>query len=284
MGKKLGAASFSIWVNSALLLAKILVAAFTGSIALYAESAHSLFDLLASVLAYLGIKKASEPSDHNHHFGHEKFENLSSLLQAMLITGTAFVVLFEAWQRLTEPPQVENSEIGIILMVVSIPIAWLTSRYLSETARHEGGSHALEADSAHFLTDVAGSIAVLVGLIFIRAGYPLGDPLAAIAVGLIMLYISVELGMRSAVIFLDFSPDRETLKMIEDVLRSEKRISRFHKMRARIAGSRIFVDVHLQFPHTTGIVEAHGIAHEVEKEIIKKVPAVKEVSIHMEPD
>lgn len=284
MGKKLGAAALSIGVNVTLLLSKIAAAVLTGSIGLYAESAHSLFDLLASVLAYLGIKKAEEPSDETHHFGHEKFENLSSLLQAMLITGTAGIVMFEAYQKLSGPILVENSEIGIALMVLSIPVTYLTSRYLHDTAEKEGGSHALEADSAHFLTDVGSSIAVLAGLVSFRLGFPVGDPIAAFVVGLIMLVISAELGVRSFVIFMDFSPDKETLARIEDVLRSEKRITRHHKMRARIAGSRIFVDVHIHFPHKTDIVEAHKVAHEIENNIIKAVPQVKEVSIHMEPD
>ncbi|MEW6035750.1 MAG: cation diffusion facilitator family transporter [Candidatus Micrarchaeota archaeon] len=284
MGKKLGAAAVSIGVNTALLLSKISAALLTGSIGLYAESAHSLFDLLASVLAYLGIRKGEEPSDRTHHFGHEKFENLSSLLQAMLIVGTAGVVLFEAFQKIAEPGKVENSELGIALMAVSIPVTYLTSRYLSDTARKEGGSHALEADSAHFLTDVISSAAVLAGLLFVRLGFPIGDPISAIAVGLVMLYISIELGIRSFVIFMDFSPDKSTLSRIEGVLGAEKRITRYHKLRARVAGSRVFVDVHIHFPHKTDIVTAHRIAHEVENNIIRAVPQVKEVSVHMEPD
>lgn len=284
MGKKLGAAALSIGVNVTLLLSKIAVAFLTGSIGMYAESAHSLFDLLASVLAYLGIRKAEEPSDETHHFGHEKFENFSSLLQAMLIAGTAGIVIFEAYEKLSMPGTVENSEIGIGLMLVSIPVTYLTSRYLSETARKEGGSHALEADSAHFLTDVGSSVAVLSGLIFVRLGFPVGDPLAAFMVGLVMIIISAELGVRSFVIFMDFSPDKETLGKIEGVLRKEARITRYHKLRARIAGSRIFLDVHIHFPHDTDIVEAHKVAHEIENDIIRAVPQVKEVSVHMEPD
>lgn len=284
MGKKLGAALLSIGVNVALLLSKIAAAVLTGSIGLYAESAHSLFDLLASILAYIGIRKAEEPEDQTHHFGHEKFENLSSLLQALLITGTAFIVMFEAYQKLQGPIEIESSETGIALMLISIPITYLTSRYLADTAAKEGGSHALEADSAHFLTDVAGSIAVLCGLVLFRLGLPAGDPIAAFAVGLIMLYISIELGIKSFIIFMDFSPDRKTLESIEAVLRTEKRITRYHKLRARIAGSRVFVDVHIHFPHQTNIVVAHKIAHDIEKRIIERVPAVKEVSIHTEPD
>jgi cation diffusion facilitator family transporter len=283
MAKKLGAASLSIVVNVFLLISKIAVASLTGSIGLYAESAHSLFDLLASVLAYLGIKKADEPEDHTHHFGHEKFENLSSLLQALLITGTAFVILFEAYQKFSAPGGVEFSEAGIALMLVSIPVTFLTSRYLGDIAKKEGSS-ALEADSAHFTTDVISSVSVLAGLVLVRFGYPIGDPLGAMVVGLIMLYISVELLLHSFLVFMDFSPKPEVIEKMKGILDSEKRITRYHKLRARIAGSRILVDVHIHVPHKMPVETAHLISHELESRMMREIPQVKEVSIHIEPD
>ncbi|MFH2106087.1 MAG: cation diffusion facilitator family transporter [Candidatus Micrarchaeota archaeon] len=284
MGKKLGAASLSMGVNVILLLSKIVVAFMTGSIALFAESAHSFFDLLASIFAYLGIRKAEEPSDHTHHFGHEKFENLSSLLQTLLIVGTAFVILFEAYQKFETPSPVESSELGIVLMLISIPVTVMTSKYLHKIAHEEGGSSALEADSAHFVTDTVSSVSVLIGLILVKFGYGFGDPLSAVFVGVIMLYISYELGVKSFRVFMDFSPDKETMGKIQFVLEKEKRITRFHKLRARISGSRILVDVHIHVPHATNVKLAHSIAHDLETRIIRKVPSVKEVSIHIEPD
>jgi len=282
-GGKLGAASVSIVVNAGLLISKLAVALITGSISLYAESAHSLFDLLASVLAYLGIMKAEEPSDQNHHFGHEKFENLSSFLQALLILGTSFVVIYDAYGKFTAPTGVNEPLLGIALMLISIPVIYLTSRHLGEIA-HSEGSSALEANSAHYLTDVLSSIAVLVGLGMVKLGYKIGDPLAAVAVALIMFYISMKLLYSSYVVFMDFSPEQETMVKIKSVLIKEKRITRFHKLRARIAGSRILVDVHIHFPHGTPLETAHRIAHEIENEIIREIPTVKEVNIHLEPD
>lgn len=286
MGKKLGAATLSIGVNLGLLASKMLVATITGSIGLYAESAHSFFDLLASFLAYLGIRKADEPEDYTHQFGHEKFENLSSLLQALLITGTAFVVIFEAYQKFASPGVVEFSEAGIALMLISIPVTLYTSRYLGEIARKEGSS-ALEADSAHFTTDVISSASVLLGLVLVKLGYGFGDPLGAAVVGIIMLYISVELLLHSFRVFMDFSPDRATMQAIEKIMTEEqyaRRITRYHKVRARIAGRRVLVDLHIHLPHTTSVKEGHQTAHDIETRILREVPQVKEVSIHIEPD
>ncbi len=283
MAKKLGAALTSVAVNVLLLISKLAAAFLTNSISLYAESAHSFFDLLSSLFAYFGIKKAQEPSDRTHHFGHDKFENLSSLLQTLLLAGTASVILFESYQKFLDPTPIKSSEIGLGLMILTIPITYFTSKYLDKVA-HDEGSSALEADSTHFVTDSLSSIAVLIGLFFMHFGFPIADPIAAAFVGLIMLYLSIDLGVHSFKVFMDFSPDEKTLSKIEKVLASEKRITRFHKLRARLAGKSILVDVHIHVPHQMDIITAHQISHEIENKIIEKVPTVKEVSIHIEPD
>lgn len=283
MESKTLAAKASIGVNLALITTKALAAFVTGSLGLYAEAIHSFFDLLASVLAYLGIRKAEEPDDNTHNFGHEKFENLSSLLQALLITGTASVVIFEAYKKFSVPPQVEYSEIGIALMLVSIPVTYLTSKYLENAAGSEG-SAALEADSAHFTTDTISAFSVLAGLMLVRLGYGFGDPLSAAIVGVIMLYISVKLLLGSFFVFMDFSPNEQAMAGINKMLCEEKRITRFHKLRARVAGSKILVDVHIHVPHSMQIIEAHRISHEIETKLIREVPKIKEVTIHIEPD
>lgn len=283
MTKKLSAALASIGVNSVLMAAKIVTAWFTGSIAMYAEAAHSLFDLAASVLSYLGIRKAGEPEDETHLFGHDKFENLSSLLQALLIIGTAIVILFEAYGRISRPAQVDYPEAAIALMLVSIPVAYLTSKYLSKVAKKEG-SPALEGDAAHFTSDMVSSLAVLVGLITVKFGFGLGDPLSAIVVAIVMLYISLRIFWKSVCVFMDFSPSPEIMDELENVVRRDRRITRYHKLRARLAGSSILVEVHLQFPHRYRVKEAHKIAHEIEAKMIRAVPWVKEVSVHIEPD
>jgi len=287
MTKKLKAAAVSISVNTTLLISKIALALLTNSIGLLAESAHSLFDLLASVLAWLGIKKAEEPDDHNHHYGHEKFETLSSFLQALLITGTAFIVMWEAYKKFQNPEPVTNSEWGILLMILTIPVAYLTAKYLSKTAGKEGGSQALEADSAHFSTDILGSVAVLAGLIMAKFGFKIGDPLAAFAVGAIMLYISIHLGKKSFWVFMDFCPEADRMELIEKILnktRTEGRIIRYHKLKARMTGSKILLEFHIHVPKNLSIVEAHQIASDVKKELKQLVPEIKEATIHIEPD
>ncbi len=287
MSQKLKAASISILINILLFISKIAISFFTGSIGLFAESIHSLFDLFASIAAYLGIKKAEEPDDENHHYGHEKYENLSSLFQSILIIGTSILIFWQVYQRLKEPTPVKNSEIGMVFIFITMIITFFVSRYLSNVSKKEGGSHALEADSAHFFTDVLSSISVFIGLLLVRLGFPFGDPLAAFGVGLVMLYISIDLLKRSFYVFMDFSPDDESVSTIKRFLEEEirkKRITRYHKLRARMAGSSILLEFHIHVPRRLSVSKAHGISSEIKKGLKKEVPKIKDATIHIEPD
>lgn len=105
-GKKLRAASYSLAVNAFLLVVKLFVVYVTGSLALFAELLHSGFDLLASILAYIGIMKAEQPADSSHPYGHEKFENLSSLAQTLLIVLSSLFIVYEAVSRILSQKQV----------------------------------------------------------------------------------------------------------------------------------------------------------------------------------
>ncbi|MBI2133589.1 cation transporter [Candidatus Woesearchaeota archaeon] len=287
MGKKSDAAFISIAINVALISGKIFVYVFTGSISIMAEAVDSFFDLVASVLAYFGVRKAEQPDDEDHPYGHEKFETLSSFVQALLIIVTAFFIFWKAYDRIRNPVQISNTKVGIVFIVVSMFVAFFTSRYLLRVAREEGGSHALEADSAHFSTDVLGSLSVLAGFLMAELGFAFGDPLAAFAVGLIMLYLAWGLLKRSFFVFMDFSPESGKVGKIRQVLDravGENKIVRYHKLRARMGGSRIFLEFHIHVPKRMSIVRAHSISAEIKKELKERVPELKYVTIHIEPE
>lgn len=282
-GKKLKAASFSIGVNVFLISMKLVVAFMTGSLAILAELAHSIFDMVASVFAYFGIKKANEPDDSTHHFGHEKFENLSALAQTFLIVITSIVIIYEAIDRIMHPKPIEATEIGLIAMVVTMVIAYFFSKYLHKSSE-EYGSHALESDAYHFTTDLWGAIAVIIGLGFVLMGFQIADSIAAIVVALLMLWISYTLGKKSINVLMDKSPSNSVMEKICSIITSTPGVTHFHKLRARHAGSKLLVELHIQVSSNISVLEGHDIAHNVKDNIIKEFPDVKEVTIHVEPD
>lgn len=281
--EKLGAATLSIIVNVFLILIKLAVGIFTGSLGILAEFLHSFFDLLASAFAYVGIKKAAEPADRRHQYGHERFENISSLAQSLLITLTSMVILYEAYGKLAGGHVVKESLVGIAAMILTLLIDVKFSAYMHDKSA-KTGSPALEADAYHFTTDMYSTAAVIIGLGVAAIGYPAADAFGAIFVALVMLYLSINLGKRAVYVMLDNAPNDETIERIALVISRHPDIRGYHSLRARMAGNRIFVDVsvHLQ-PHIL-LEDAHRISEDLEMRITDQYPAVKEVVIHIEPE
>ncbi|MFZ0926817.1 MAG: cation diffusion facilitator family transporter [Halobacteriota archaeon] len=284
--QKLRAATFSVFVNVLLLSTKIIVGVASGSLGILAEAAHSLLDLLASGFAYTGIRSANRPLDEEHPYGHEKYENFSSLVQTALLGVTSIWIFYEAGLRLLTgfAIQINNTlYYAIAIMIFAIIADFAVSRYLFQNARKYGSS-ALEADAYHFSTDIYSSIAVLLGLVAAKFGYVVVDPLAAIFVAVIMLTTSIRLGRKTTQVLLDAAPPKEITSKIRDVIADNRDITDFHDLRARQAGSSLFVDVSIHVLPNLSLEDAHNIANKLEKDIKTRVPNVKESIIHIEPE
>ncbi|MDD1720966.1 MAG: cation diffusion facilitator family transporter [Euryarchaeota archaeon] len=285
--KKLRAASFSILVNVFLLSLKLVVRVVTGSLGILAEAAHSLLDLIASGFAYLGVKGASIPAHEDRPYGHEKYENFSSLIQTVLLGITSIWILYEAGQRLLNGFSLEVGNAlyydAMAVMVIAVVADLYVSRYLFRNARAFGSS-ALEADAYHFSTDMYSSAAVLVGFAAAKLGYVFIDPLAAIVVAVIMLSTSIRLFQRTTRILLDAAPPKEMTTHIAEVICNDPHVTYYHDLRARQAGSSLFVDVSIHVKPDLSLEDAHGIAPDLESAIKKRVPNVKDSVIHIEPE
>lgn len=280
--EKLKAASYSIYVNLALTAAKLAVGILTGSIALLAEFLNSFFDLLASAFAYVGIYKASQPPDATHPYGHEKFENLSSLLQVVLIAVTALGISWSAISRLVTPQQIESSWLGIVVMAGALAVDYVFGNYLLKISRKEG-SVALETDAYHFTSDLWSGFAVIIGLGCASLGFPQGDSIAALIVAAMMLKLSYELGSKSIGVLLDKGATDEEIERIAQILAKEPQVKGYHKLRTRHMGSRLVIDMHVLVDDRLSLSKAHAIANRIEGRITQKVPGVKDVTIHVEP-
>ncbi len=284
--KKLRAAAFSILVNVLLLTLKLVVGIFTGSLGILAEVAHSLLDLVASGFAYLGVRGGSIPPDEEHPYGHEKYENFSSLIQTVLLGVTCIWIFYEAGLRLLTGSSFELGSTlyyAIAVMTIAVVADLSISRYLFRNARAFGSS-ALEADAYHFSTGMYSSVAVLVGLIAATFGYILIDPLAAIVVAVIMLITSLRLFRRTTRVLLDGAPPKEMTAQIAEVVRNDPHVTGYHDLRARQAGSSLFVDVSIHVKPDLSLEDGHAIVHELESAIKLQVPNVKETVIHIEPE
>ncbi len=280
---KMRAAFASVGVNLFLILVKAGVGVLAGSIGLIAEAVHSLTDLTASLLAVWGIQRARQPPDASHAFGHLRYENLSSLIQMLIIGVASGLLIYEAILRMIEGFTIDVQWWAFAVMGGSVVIDLVTSRYLDKAAGASGGSAALEADSFHFLSDMWGAVAVIIGLIFARFGFPLADPIAAIVVAVVIGGTAFRSGIRTTGILLDMSPPGELLERITEVTKACPQVREVRELRARMAGSRVLLDMAVGLDPALSIQEAHAIAHQVSAEIQRRVPEVLDAVVHAEP-
>ena len=281
---KTTAALFSVAVNLVLIGGKLVVGLLTGSVAILADAAHSLLDLSASLFAYAGIRAAAKPADEEHAFGHAKAENISSLIQMFLLGATCIAIIIESVRRIVvqAPVRVAWYSFGVVLAAIVIDI--VVSRYLQRVSRAHGGSVALEADALHFSSDLWASVAVLVGLTLIGLfGWRVADPLAGVAVAVIIGTTAIEQGRRTTQVLLDAMPDRKTLAAIEQILQTDSRLHGYHALRARQAGMHVMLDVSVHVDGDLSLAQAHEVGHAVSERIKRELPVVTDAVVHVEP-
>jgi cation diffusion facilitator family transporter len=282
---KQGAAGLSIASNATLIALKVAAGAITGSIAILTEAAHSLIDLVASVVAYVSVRKADEPADVEHPYGHEKVESLAATIEGMLILVGAGIIVYEATHRLVVGAEVQTLGVGIAVMAFSLLANLGVSTVLSRQARaHE--SQALEGDAAHLRTDALTSAGVLVGLALVQVtGDAAFDPITALIVAAAIVWAGIRIIRRSSGVLVDEALPAAELDRVEAAIAAARtpEVAGYHKLRARRAGSRRHIDLHVQYRSGTSLERAHELAHRMRDSIEAEIPRA-EVLIHVEPE
>jgi cation diffusion facilitator family transporter len=282
---KSGAAALSIASNSILIALKLAAGAITGSIAIVTEAVHSLIDLVASVIAFISVRKADEPADEEHPYGHEKVENLAATIEGILILVGAAVIVYEATHRLAVGASVESLGVGIAVMGFSVFANLAVSAVLYRQARvHE--SPALEGDAAHLRTDALTSAGVLLGLALVQiTGVVAFDSITALCVAVAIVWAGISIIRRSSGVLVDETLPAAEMDRIEEAIATARtrEVAGYHKLRARRAGRRRHIDFHVQYRSGTSLERAHELAHEMRDSIEAEIPQA-EVLIHVEPE
>ena len=265
-----------------LTLFKLVVGVITGSLGILSEALHSGLDLIAALITYFSVRVSDKPADEDHHYGHGKIENLSAFLETILLLITCVWIIYEAVSRLISGNvHIEVTIWSYIVVVSSIIIDFTRSRALSRVAK-KYNSQALEADALHFSTDIWSSVVVLIGLIAANFGFFYADSIAALAVAMIVIYVSYKLGKKAIDVLLDKAPS-SLYEKIETAMKQIKEIYQFHDIKIRTSGAYTFVEVNIHVDAGLSIQEAHEISHKAENEILKIVERC-EIHIHMEPE
>jgi cation diffusion facilitator family transporter len=284
-GSKQGAATLSIVSNASLIVLKLVAGALTGSIAIITEAVHSTIDLVASVIAWFSVRAADEPVDADHPYGHEKVENLAAAIEGMLILVGAGVIVYEATRQLVVGSTVERLGLGIAVMALSFLANMVVSTILSRQAKATE-SQALEGDAAHLRTDALTSLGVLFGLALVEiTGDAAFDPITALLVAVAIVWAGFRVLRRSSGVLVDEAlPDTELDRIEAAIARVRTpEVAGYHKLRARRAGNRRHIDLHVQFRSGTSLERAHELAHLLRDAIEAEIPQ-SEVLIHVEPE
>lgn len=279
------AAALSVVSNSTLILLKLIAATLTGSVAILTEAVHSSIDLVASIVAFFSVRKADEPADESHRYGHEKIENLAAAIEGILILVGSAAIAFEAIRHLINHGRVQMVGIGIAVIGASL-VANLTVSWRLDRAAKRTDSPALAGDAAHLGTDALTSAAVLIGLVLVAVtGAQWIDPVVALAVACVIVTTGVRLLAQSSRVLVDESLPPAEVEAIREAIEAfaGRGVVGYHELRTRRAGARRYVDLHVQFREGTSLEVAHRTAHELQDVIGSRLRGA-DVLIHLEPE
>ena len=289
-GRKVAVAWLSVLSNTSLVAGKLVIGLLIGSVSVISEAIHSGVDLVAAVIALFAVKTSHKLADEDHPFGHGKVENISGTVEALLIFLAAGWIIYEAIHKLLNPQPIEGVGWGVGVMLASSVMNIIVSEMLFRVGR-ETDSVALQADAWHLRTDVYTSAGVMVGLTLLLAGerFLPGtnllwlDPVAAIAVALLIVHAAWRLTVESGRDLLDVSLPAAEIAWIQEVLRTfGPAVRGFHHLRTRKAGSERFVELHLVVDKDLTVEQSHRMSDAVTRSIKAHLPG-SAVTIHVEP-
>jgi cation diffusion facilitator family transporter len=276
-------------IGSALVLVglKVFLAVGTGSLGVLSEALHSGLDLIAAILTWLSVRVSDKPADSGHTYGHGKFESFSAFVETILLLLTSIYIIVEAFVRLLfHEVHLRPSALALVILGMAMGIDLVRSRALARVARAHP-SEALEADALHFSTDVWSTAVVILGMITAWFGqhyrmYWLqnADPIAALVVAAIVIWVGSRLGKRTLDALLDTAP-AGLQKRVKDAVEGLEGVLSTERVRVRRAGNQHFVDVTISVPRSASFEQVHAISDAVERRVSEIVPA--DVMVHMEP-
>lgn len=278
---KTAAALLSVGAAALLVSFKMVVALSTGSLGILSEALHSALDFVAAAVTWVAVKLSDKPADNEHNFGHGKIENFSALIEAFLLFATCGWIIFEAVSRLSSDAKpVEVGFWSFAVVITSILVDVGRSRALMKAAK-KYKSQALEADALHFSTDIWSSAVVLFGVAGSFFGFHRADAIAALAVAIIVIWVSVKLSLRAIDELLDKAPDGIREKVAE-LIGEVDGVIKSHSLRVRSSGDTYEIDVNIHVAPTLSIVEAHDISERVEKVLRENLGKIM-INVHVEP-
>ncbi len=279
---KLRTALLSVIAACVLVLVKLVAGLATGSLGLLAEAAHSGTDLVAALLTLFALRVAARPADEEHQYGHGKAEHLAALGESAFLALVSAFIGYQALHRLFGDGAHDVHAAWWAIAILGVVIAIDASRTIASfRAARRYDSPALASNGLHFASDLGGSTAVLVGLVFVGFGYQSADAIAALLVALLVVVAAVRMATTSAQVLMDRAP-AEARAAIERAVTDLDDSVEVRRVRTRHAAGHHFVDLVVGIPADAGITQAHATADDIER-TVRGALRNTDVLVHVEP-
>ena len=272
-----------IATNIVLSVIKVVIGSLAGSLALVADGVHSFSDVATDAAVLLGLRLGSKGPDQSHPYGHGRAETFSAGLIALVLILVGGAMLYYATMAIARD-EVTVPRLGVLIAaIVSIAAKEWLYRATQKIAI-QSHSPALYANAWHHRSDALSSVAVVIGFISLEVGFGHGDQVAAIVVGLMIIFVGVRIIGDCLHELTESAIDTDTIEHIKNIINSDSSIRQWHKLRTRTVGREVFLDLHILVDPDLNIAAAHEIAESLENTLYEQVTRPINITVHIEPD
>ena len=270
-------------VNIFLGIVKVIVGFGVNSISLITDGVHSLSDLASDVAVLVGLGISSKGPDRKHQYGHGRAETISGFIVAAMLVGVGAYMVYYSAVKFSCSQVLARSGTVFWIAVGSIVFKEFLYRITRKVAVSQN-SIMLYANAWHHRTDALSSLAVLIGAVTSMGGFIYGDQIAAIVVGVMIVATGLGIASKCLREIFEEGVDKKTIEQISKIIDSTEGIVRWHKLRTRVVGREIFLDLHIHVNRDLNVVQAHDISHKLEESLHSNMERPVNVVVHVEPD
>jgi cation diffusion facilitator family transporter len=277
-----------VWTNSTLMAIKLAAGYLCGSISLIADGIHSLSDFATDFVLLIGVYFGSKQPDEKHQFGHGRLETFAGAFVATALMAVGLFLIYKGAGTIAKMHQSGIETVQISYWVIWIALFSVVSKevlyHATRIVAKRTHSSATYANAWHHRSDAFSSVAVIIGAIAVKFGYPHGDQLGAIAVGIMITLVGAKIVADCFSEFAEGAVDSVTQQQIQEIISEHKGVRQWHQLRTRTVGREVFLDLHILVDPSLNITEAHEIAESLENTLVERISRPVNVVIHIEPD
>ncbi len=272
---------YTLVLNSAIALAKIIYGYISNSIAMTSDGFHSFFDGMSNVLGLIGIWIASRPPDEDHPYGHRKYETLFTIAIGVMVLFACYQILKMVYHSLTAFHKTEVTAVSFIVMLITMAVNIFVAIYEFKKGK-QLKSDFLIADSLHTKSDILASIGVIISLIITKLGFPFADSVVGVVIAFLIARIGYNILKEASDVLVDTT--RINNAELAAVINKVQGVKGCHDIRTRGSRHIVYLDLHVLVDPKMSAEEAHAVSESVEENIKANYPSISDIVVHIEPD